>query len=240
MHIVSYSGGKDSTAMLLLMLHNKMPIDKIVFVDTGKEYPDLYLHNDKVNNYLKSYGLYIDVIKIDFDYWFSEHIKTKGKNKGSKGYGWPTPQIRWCTSLKREAIKKYAKQFSNNIVEYHGIAFDESERQNKNVKRNIKYPLIDFKFTEKDALEYCYKNGFDWNGLYKKVSRVSCYCCPLARISNLRSIRHNFPKLWSNIMEMDSKTDTSFRFNKTLSKLEDYFKSKDENNQINIFKDCIE
>lgn len=38
-HIVSLSGGKDSTAMLLMMIERKMPIDLILFCDTGLEFP---------------------------------------------------------------------------------------------------------------------------------------------------------------------------------------------------------
>lgn len=32
-HVISFSGGKDSTAMLLMMIENDMPIDRIVFID---------------------------------------------------------------------------------------------------------------------------------------------------------------------------------------------------------------
>jgi len=32
-HIVSFSGGKDSTAMLLMMLEKGYPIDYIIFVE---------------------------------------------------------------------------------------------------------------------------------------------------------------------------------------------------------------
>lgn len=48
-HIVSFSGGKDSTAMLLMMLERKMPIDEIIFCDTGKEFPQMYEHFDRVS-----------------------------------------------------------------------------------------------------------------------------------------------------------------------------------------------
>lgn len=37
--IVNLSGGKDSTAMLLMMLENDIAIDYIVFADTGKDFP---------------------------------------------------------------------------------------------------------------------------------------------------------------------------------------------------------
>lgn len=46
-YIVSFSGGKDSTAMLLRMLEENMPVDEILFYDTGKEFPDMYDHIKK-------------------------------------------------------------------------------------------------------------------------------------------------------------------------------------------------
>jgi len=39
-HIVSFSGGKDSTAMLLKMIENNMLIDDIIFLDTTVEFPE--------------------------------------------------------------------------------------------------------------------------------------------------------------------------------------------------------
>lgn len=38
-HVVSFSGGKDSTAMLLWMLELGMTVDEIIFCDTGVEFP---------------------------------------------------------------------------------------------------------------------------------------------------------------------------------------------------------
>ena len=38
-HAVSLSGGKDSTAMLLLMIERDMPIDMVLSADTGMEFP---------------------------------------------------------------------------------------------------------------------------------------------------------------------------------------------------------
>jgi len=52
-HIVSFSGGKDSTAMLLKMIEENMQIDEIIFCDTGVEFPAMYEHIRKVENTLK-------------------------------------------------------------------------------------------------------------------------------------------------------------------------------------------
>ena len=51
-HIVSFSGGKDSTAMLLMMLEKGLQIDDIVFTDTGVEFPEMYEHIEKVEQYI--------------------------------------------------------------------------------------------------------------------------------------------------------------------------------------------
>ena len=41
-NIVQFSGGKDSTAMLLMMLDKGVQIDEVIFCDTGKEFPQMY------------------------------------------------------------------------------------------------------------------------------------------------------------------------------------------------------
>ena len=46
-HIISFSGGKDSTAMLFLMLEKGMRIDRIISVDTYQRVPCNVLVKDK-------------------------------------------------------------------------------------------------------------------------------------------------------------------------------------------------
>jgi len=42
MEHLNFSGGKDSTAMLLRMIDKGRRPDKIVFADTGMEFPEMY------------------------------------------------------------------------------------------------------------------------------------------------------------------------------------------------------
>ena len=143
-YIVSFSGGKDSTAMLLKMLEDNWDIAEIIYCDTGKEFPQMYEHIEKVKKYIKeNYNMEITTLKAkkSFDYYMFEHIKTRGKNKGSKGYGWATMGIRWCTTLlKNYVIDSYLKKYKNQAetyVECVGIAYDEQKR----IKDKI-YPLV--------------------------------------------------------------------------------------------------
>jgi len=230
MNIVSFSGGKDSTAMLLLMLEKGIRVDRVIYVDTTKEFPQMYEHIEKVQAMIEP--LKIEIVKIDFDYWFGEH-KTK---KGQVGYGWPFWRVRWCTGLKQRAISVILSgnkfdprveglryKIPSNHVEFHGIAFDEKERTSNNEGRNIKCPLVEWQITEKQALDYCYSKGLDWGGLYEKFHRVSCWCCPLSRIGGLRVLYNDFPELWKELEEMDKKSFRKFRSNYSVADLSEKF-----------------
>lgn len=237
MNVVSFSGGKDSTAMLLMMLEKGMPIDRIVFIDTTKEFPGVYTHIEQVEKYIAP--LKVEKIKINFDYWFGEHVKTRGKNKGKKGYGWANHLVRWCTSLKKEAFSKLicgveynplsrsSEIMPSSVIEYHGIAYDERHRTDKNNDgRNIRYPLVEWEITEPEALRYCYSRGFNWGGLYEDFDRLSCFCCPLKKITELRAMYNKYPELWEQIGEMDKKAYNKFRKDCTFSDLTERFKKE--------------
>lgn len=224
-NIVSFSGGKDSTAMLLMMIEKNMKIDEIIFLDTGVEFPQMYNHIKKVEMFINRP---ITILKSDksFEYYMFDHIKSRGKNKGQKGYSWSDFRNRWCTSrLKKDVIKKYLKKYKGyNIIEYHGIAYDEPKRIKDTP--NIKYPLYENKITEREALQYCYSKGFNWNGLYEKFDRLSCWCCPLKSIKELKILYNDFPELWKKLKQWDNNTYRRFRSDYSVQELEERFKKE--------------
>lgn len=120
------------------------------------------------------------------------------------GYGWPSMKRRWCTREKCRPLNKYYKTI-NNPVSCIGYAYDEKNRKfyNKNIIK--RFPLIEYKITEKMALNMCKKLGYTWGGLYEIFNRVSCYCCPLQRMSGLRKVKQYFPNLWNNMLRWDDQ-----------------------------------
>lgn len=75
-HIVQLSGGKDSTAMLLMMLECGMPVDEIIFCDTGCEFSELYQHLEAVEAYI---GRKITRLKAphSFEYYMADIPKIR-------------------------------------------------------------------------------------------------------------------------------------------------------------------
>ena len=51
-HIVNFSAGKESTAMLIRMLELDMPVDEIMFCDNGLEYPEVYDYLKVIETYI--------------------------------------------------------------------------------------------------------------------------------------------------------------------------------------------
>lgn len=227
LHIVLLSGGKDSTAMLLRMLEEGMPVDLILFCDTGIEFEGMYHHIDKLEAYI---GRPITRLKSPqpFEYLFLEHMP-KRKNPeliGRKGYSWGGPKNRWCTAmLKTRVIDRYLRDLAKEytLVQYVGIAADEPQRV-----RDLNYPLIDWGMTEADCLAYCKERGFDWDGLYDIFHRVSCWCCPLQSLDELRKLRHHFPELWERLRWLDAQTWRTFLKNYSVEQLETRFAFEDE------------
>lgn len=236
-NIVSLSGGKDSTAMLLMMLEKDMPVDHVLFFDTGWEFPQMYEHLAKVEEYT---GIKITRLKpaIPFDELLLNNHRTRGKRKDIKGgYGWPTPLARWCTTKKCQAIDRYVKGI-DNTQRFIGIAADEAHRC-----KQFNYPLVEWGVTENDALAYCKAHGFDWGGLYDHFGRVSCFCCPLQPLKELRELRTYYPELWDRLLLMDMAVNrhihiqTKFRNDYTLPQIEQRFRNEDRQMRLELEAD---
>lgn len=235
--VLNFSGGKDSTALLILLLENGEPLDEIIFCDTGYEMPQLYDHIDDVEAWMKAN--YPDAPGITrlkpengFDYYLYEKPIIKGSRKGKIGYGWPSMRNRWCTKYLKLMPKIRHLRGRENVVHYVGIAADEPKRiRNDHDKR---YPLAEWGITESECLELCYSKGFTFQGLYKHFKRLGCWCCPLKSKHDLRVMWKYYPTLWKRLLEMEEKSrrgnpDRFFQHGRTVAELDAKFRAEGEN-----------
>lgn len=227
LYVASLSGGKDSTAMVLRLIEEQRPLDLILFCDTGLEFPQLYEHVKKLEQSIPVPVVWLKEEK-GFEFYFLYYRpKRKTPELADKaGMSWAGPKNRWCTArLKIRVIDRYLEGLKKDheIVQYIGIAADEPQRV-----KEFQYPLVEWGMTEKDCLEYCYSRGYDWGGLYELFRRVSCWCCPLQGLAELRALRRHFPELWRQLLEWESKTWRSFRKDFSVDDLEVRFRLEEE------------
>jgi len=190
-NIVSFSGGKDSTSMLLMMLEKKEVIHSVLYFDTEREFPEIQEH---IKTVISNTGVNFQTVRhwIGFDFL---------ENR----YGRPHPSGGWCTSAKRENCNKYVRLMikdNPNIIECIGYSADEQKRADKMLKSKkkkwpVRFPLIEWGITEKMALEYCYDNKYFFDGIYDWMpsGRVSCYDCPKQTKADWEAIEKHHPEL---------------------------------------------
>lgn len=196
-YLASCSFGKDSLAMVLMLIEHEYPLDEVVFYDTGMEFQAIYDIRDKLLPLLAERGIKYTEIKPDRPFLYDMLEKPV---KDHFGYGWCGGCTRWGTSAKLAIIDRYKAQYED-LFEYVGIAYDERHRAKSKI-----YPLIDWKMTEKDCLNYCHEQGYFWeeNGieLYSILDRVSCWCCSNKNLWELYNIWKYLPDYWERLRDL--------------------------------------
>ncbi len=165
-HILSLSGGKDSTALAIHM-RDRVPEMEYVFCDTEKELPETYEYLDRLEVYL---GKPIVRLKHDgrgFDHWLT--LK--------RGY-LPSPRMRWCTEqLKIRPYEDYVGE--DDIRSYIGIRADEDRQGYLSRKPNITpvYPLREDGLVKADIYRILQASGLGFPRYYEWRSRSGCFFC---------------------------------------------------------------
>lgn len=230
-HIVNFSGGKDSAAMLLMMLEKDMPVDDIVFVHImatktiGAELPETYEYIEKVGKYIGRKITHLYPPKNFEEYFY--RLKRKGNHIGDI-YGFPYLCSAWCNSrLKVATLNHYFSQIKTDYTSYIGIAADETKRLER--IRKIKFavaPLADWGITEAMAKKYLENKGL-LNPLYEKYDRLGCWFCGKASLKSLRILYHDYPQYWAMLRNWQKDSISKFKPHDTIFDLEERFQKED-------------
>ncbi|WGM45837.1 hypothetical protein KOAAANKH_00701 [Brevundimonas sp. NIBR10] len=135
-HILSLSGGKDSTALAIYM-RDRVENMEYIFHDTGKELPDTLDYIEKLEAYLGQ-----RVVRTTTRESFDDVLRTKGGML-------PSGKRRWCTELLK--LKPFEMYIGDEpCVNYVGIRADEDRVGYISHKPNIK-PVFPFR---DDGIDY--------------------------------------------------------------------------------------
>ena len=194
-HILSFSGGKDSTA-LGIYLRDRIPDLEYVFCDTGHELPETYDYIAKLEAYL---GKSITVLPLGVDR--EEKKKVFENLLDIRGGFLPSPKMRWCTELlKLRPFEQYVG--SDRVINYIGIRADEDRLGYLSHRLNIipRYPFVDDGLTREDIIRILEDSGLGLPEYYKWRSRSGCYFCFFQQRIEWVGLLENHPDLYERAM----------------------------------------
>lgn len=201
------SGGRDSTAMVIKMLQEKMPIDYILFTDTQSEFPDMYKYLHKVDAYLyRKHNKRITFLhtKKTFSEWAKGEIQ-KGVRKGMiRGLPMVTVPCFWKRDSKVRPFEYFLKEKGiSEYTQYIGYTYSEKKRANVKDKKQ-RFPLIEFKMCEADVDRLLEEIDLI-NPLYERFHRTGCFFCPYMSNRAFYLVNKFHPHEWAEMVNIENK-----------------------------------
>lgn len=244
-YVLSWSRGKDSSALLVNVLQKRLPLNAIITCDimfdknTSGEHPLMAKWMDeaeqRVNYLLKKFGyenvkiIHLTAYKNFLEQFYT--VKERGNHIGDR-YGFPYPICAWCNGrLKLDPISKYIKKLLKKgycVIEYIGIASDEPKRLKRYKKlttNNHKYiTLAKFMITEQKASRTC-KYWKLLSPKYENSFRSGCWFCPKQSLYDLYNLWKNYNEYFERLLKIEKDSHNTFRPGSTLFEIKERFES---------------
>lgn len=216
-YIASWSGGKDSTASIILAHEHGEPLDLIIFSEVmfdeniSGELPEhIEFIKRKAIPVFESWGYETKILHSDKTYMqcFNRKIGKKSKHPERIGMKWGFPMKGKCyvnRDCKMRQIRKFWKEIDEDFVQYIGIAIDEPIRMERVVKAGNQVSLLKkYGYTERMAFDLCKEYGL-LSPIYEFVPRGGCWFCPNARYAELKHLRNNHRDLWDKLLALEDE-----------------------------------
>lgn len=235
LYFQSWSGGKDSTASIILEHIHGLPRSKIIMSEVmfdkkrniSGELPEHmeWVHNTAIPLF-RSWGYEVDILRADTDYldlFFHTVEKTKIPERKGKLVGFVLGGM--CAAnrdLKIKPINAFYKNVKDDFIQYVGIAADESNRLERLHGTNRVSLLEKYGYTEQMAYNLCEKFGL-LSPTYKHNKRGGCWFCPNVPIKEHARTKTLYPELWEELRRL-SKTPNMisqcFKYKKTFAEVD--------------------
>lgn len=235
-HISTLSGGQDSTAMTVRMLELGMPLDYIIFCDTGNEFDEMYDYLDRLDVYLQD-RFNIGITRLKSKHTLKSLVETpftKGKRKGQvRGLPYAS-SMSFCTrDLKKNVAETFMRKLKDDCIQYIGYVAREKNRVHQSDKKYItlEFPLIHWGWNEPEVSSYL-KEKTLFNILYNFFLRTGCKFCPKQTITSWYALYVHFigeweeAKRWEENATLQNAHIKHFRADYSLAELEVRFEKQ--------------
>lgn len=251
-YIHSWSGGKDSTAAIILHHIHKLPAPTILFSELmfdkqrgiSAEHPEHidFIKNKALPKFLE-WGYDVKILQGKKDYldcFYQVIQKSKVPERNGKRHGFLLSGMCMMNPLKTKPLDDYIKNINGNFALCIGIAADEPKRLAR-LQSPKKSLLYEYGYTEQMAYDLCLE--FDLlSPIYKHLKRGGCWFCPNATYSEFAYLKTQYPELWGELKALSQEKNLvsqGFKYGKTFSEIEkkvDAYLSK--NNTVSV--ECLE
>ena len=213
---ISWSGGKDSTATVILCHEYGIPIKEIIYVKMmyDEELPaTLPIMTDFVDNAIKvfeNWGYKVRVVKslkTAKQLIERRYKKSKYEDRNGKQYGITTFLRGFCnfTNVKQKTIKNL---FYSNQYEMIGYASDEVNRLHRLTDKKCSI-MAELGIKEEDTFNICRKYNL-LSPLYDLgIKRDGCWFCPNSAKLQREYIKEHYPQLVKKIYDIIEMCDYS-------------------------------
>lgn len=227
-YIASWSGGKDSTASIILAHEHNEPLDLIIFSEVmfdeniSGELPE---HIDFIKNkaipVFESWGYEVKILHAKLNYmeiFMRKPIRGKHFGTGKKT-GFPmSGKCQINKSVKVLPIKSFLNSVGEEFTQYIGIAVNEPVIMERIVNSGNKVSLLEkYGYTEQMAFDLCKKYDL-LSPIYGFTNRGGCWFCPNMRYTQLKHLRTHHRDLWDKLLELEDEADLIGNMWNTLTK----------------------
>lgn len=222
---LTWSGGKDSTASIILAHEYNEPVDEIVFCEvmydlkrgiSGENPSHIKFVKEVAKPLFESWGYKVVILRSDRDYldFFHRVIEKPKKHIEHKGKKFGFPLFGMCgvkRDLKMKPIEKHYKNMQGPIIQYVGICADEGKRIVSLHKTNDKISLLEkYGYTQDMAYEICKEHGL-LSPSYELSKRGGCWFCPNAKFEEHKDIKRLYPEAWNEFVELENEENVANR-----------------------------
>ena len=220
-YICSWSGGKDSTASIILAHENNEPLDIIVFSEvkydkkiSGENPEHIDFVKNKAKPLFESWGYKVVILNSEKTYMdiFNHIMVRPRKHMHHKGQKYGFVLAHQCSAkrdLKLRPLADFYKTLKESYEEYVGIAVDEPTRLMSLHKDAHKVSLLEkYNYTTDMAKELCAKHGL-LSPAYNYSKRGGCWFCPYAKLEEHQMIKKRYPKTWKRFVKLESQPNVA-------------------------------
>lgn len=220
-YMTSWSGGKDSTASIILAHENNEPLDEIVFCEvmfdiehgiSGENPHHIYFVKEVAKSVFESWGYKVTIIRssMDYLYLFNRIIERPTKRMENKGKKYGFPGVGMCNvqrDLKAKPLDTFKRKISGPVTQYIGIGIDEPKRlEALRKKKDCVSMLEKYGYTEEMARQKCIEYEL-LSPCYELSKRGGCWFCPNAKLAEQREIKRIYPGTWAQFVSLEDHAE---------------------------------